>query len=123
MALGLPDLSDHRYAEDVKREIMRVSRKATVEFNKCSQEEGFVDGLIEGAVDLPAKKAQLNVMAKHIRNLRQIFRGYTIRRTLDAVDFEGQPISGLTPFLSRAILLKPLEAEKKALDSSAADIV
>ena len=46
MALGLPDLSDHRYAEDVKREIMRVSRKATVEFNKCSQEEGFVDGLM-----------------------------------------------------------------------------
>ena len=123
MALGLPDLSNHCYAKNVKREIMQVSCKAMVKFNKCSQEEGFIDGLIEGAVNLLMKKAQLKIMAKHICNLQQIFRGYTIWHTLNVIDFEGQPISSLTLFLSRAILLKPLEVEKKALNSSAADIV
>ena len=68
MALNLPDFQDHSYPEHVKREIFRASRKATAEFKKCSEDDGFVDGLIQGAIDLPAKKEQLKVMAKHMRN-------------------------------------------------------
>ncbi|EJF58185.1 hypothetical protein DICSQDRAFT_67720, partial [Dichomitus squalens LYAD-421 SS1] len=122
MALGVPECDDNAYATDIRREIGRTSRRATLEFNKASKEKDFVDNLVSGQVDLPAKKEQLHAMAKHIKTLRTFFQGYIIRRTLDALDFEGKPISGLAPFLSRTILLTPLEAEKKALAGSAAEI-
>ena len=109
--------------EDMKKNLLRASCKANIEFRDARAEGDLVQRILAEEIMLPAKNEQINLMTSYTLALRKIFQGHTIRRALDATDWQGQPISGLKPYISQQILLTPSEEESEALERTATAIV
>ncbi|KAI1787253.1 P-loop containing nucleoside triphosphate hydrolase protein [Ganoderma leucocontextum] len=120
--IGIPACEEETLLVDMKKKLMAAARKSNVEFRNAREEGDVVQRILSGELDLPAKKEQVKQMTSYTVALRKMFNGHTIRRTLDAVDWEGQPISGLEPYVSQQLMLTPLDEEAEVLEVTAAAI-
>ncbi|EJF55641.1 hypothetical protein DICSQDRAFT_73286 [Dichomitus squalens LYAD-421 SS1] len=72
---------------------------------------------------MPKKKEQLKLMARYVGLLRTSFTGFVIRRTVESVDWEGNPISGLRPYFMQTLLIKPQPVELQALENTTKEVI
>ena len=123
MALNVPGCDDLDWLFDMKKVVSRATRKSNAEFRSLRASDGFTQALIDGTLDLEFKREQINSMQKYVYYLRDVFQGYTIRRTIDSVDWEGKPISGLRKYFEKRLLLSVKPEEKRELANTASDIM
>ena len=123
MALNVPDCDDLDWLSDMKKAVSRATRKSNAEFRRLRASDDFVQSLMDGSLDLAFKREQLEEMGTYVRFLREIFSGYIIRRTIDSIDYRGDPISGLRKYFEKRLLLAVREEEKTALENTASDIM
>jgi hypothetical protein len=64
------------------------------------------------------RSASINIVVKY----RDRFEGRIIRRAPESKDFEGQPITGLTPYQSSAIWVHLHDREKSSIEAQVRDM-
>lgn len=69
------------------------------------------------SVDHTFKTTAAAEVAEGMAQLRDIFRGRVIRRTVDSLDDKGQPISGLRPYQTHELYLTLSVKEKEVFDA------
>lgn len=121
--IGVEGCEDKSLMDDMRKNLLRASRKANIEFRNARAEGDLVERILNNTIDLPAKNEQVKLMTSYTLALRKIFQGHTIRRALDALDWEGNPISGLKPYIAQQIMLTPSQEESDALEATASEIV
>ncbi len=123
MALNVPGCQDADWLAIMKKEIARATRKSNAEFRKLRASSTFTQSLLDGSLDLEFKREQIEAMSKYVVFLRDTFQGYTIRRTIDSVDWQGKPISGLRKYFEKRLLLPVRPEETRELANTATDIM
>lgn len=98
-------------------------RKANAEDKKALKKQG--GGLIIATVNGKAKQIPnanySNTMKGCMADMRNRFKGCTIRRTVWSIDNTGKRISGLEPFEEHPLLLKLYPSEMANLEAIAAE--
>ena len=106
-----------------KREVDRATRRATKEFRDARRGESFLQHASDNSAMVKAKRRQMVTMTKIVHHLRDIFAEHILRRTIQAVDYTGTPISGLIPFHYSRLLLQPSDDETEAVRGLAEELV
>ncbi len=103
----------------MRTELGVANRKATAEFQKLRDRQDFVKAVSDSAIDLPQKRAQLQVLTDMVARLRDYFKNNVVRRTIKSVDCDGNPISGLEAYNEIVLKLKPFPVEEEVLEENA----
>ena len=123
MALNVPGCDDVEWLLDMKKAVAKATRRSNAEFRQLRMSESFTQSLLDGSVDLQFKRDQIELMEKYVILLRDVFRGFSMRRTVDSIDWEGNPISGLRKYIEKRLLLTPKQEETRELATTATEIM
>ena len=109
-----------------RRETEKHKRKDRAE----RKEAGVNEGVVIRAFAMGKKTRRQDVETAYTRALnawiellRELYEGYVIRRTINSLDWKGEPISGLPPYHEHALLLRMTEDELHVLSQLAEEVV
>lgn len=114
------ELDEYRRMTDKFKRKDRAERKAAG-INEATVARAFVKGKKTKRQDYETQYDRS--LQEWIDKLRELFQEHIIRRTIDSLDWKGEPISGLPPYHEHPLLLTLTEEERSVLDQLAEQVV
>lgn len=123
--LGIQSLNKKDKFDEMKREINRAQAKDRKAERESESAGDHLRGLLAGETEHNTMMASELVpkLQEWIPRLRDAFEKRVVRRTLDSVDCEKNPIFGMRPYREHVMLLELRDSEKDILTKLTNEII
>ena len=109
--------------EEHRRAMDRAVRRERQRRKEGEGEIKLARALINGKKTRNDEREEFNaVVSEWVADIRSGFEGAVVRRTVNSLDWQGRPISGLDPYHEHALLLELSASEHETLNALAEEI-
>ena len=125
--LGIPSFEDPDTLSTMREHKKALDRAVRRERQRRKDGEGDVKlarTVVQGKKTRDADDSEFNLaVSDWMQDLREIYAGAVIRRTVKSTDWQGKPISGLDPYFEHSLVLKLTDEEYEVLNTLADRVV
>lgn len=122
--IGIPGCNDFDEFSDMSRRISRASREDSKAVRDAGAEGSVLRGMLSGARNKDAPSLELPGLIHEImQKMRERFATHIIRRTIDSVDYKGEKLFGMKPYLEHIMEVRMYDWEMEKLRETAKAMV